>query len=67
MKCPICGKECKGKIGVGVHLVRGHTIEERQKYYMGLLFDIMPLIITVGVIAGALGKLKLDSQKEMKR
>ena len=47
MQCEICKKECKGKIGIGVHLKRSHTAEERHKLYMKHIFDIVPLIQVV--------------------
>lgn len=54
MKCPICNKEYKGKIGVGVHLKRGHTPEERRKYYINLRSALLPTIMTIAFLFGAI-------------
>jgi len=67
MNCPICKKECKGKIGVGVHIKKGHTIEERQKYYLDLTLSILPTIVTIVSFFGALAHLDEYRQKALKR
>lgn len=66
MKCPICGKECKGKIGVGVHLKRGHTSEERAKYYLELVCGLGPTLVVISAFFGALAHLDAYRQKELK-
>ena len=63
--CAICGVIKKGKIGVGVHLKKGHTAEERSELYMSQVFDLIPyikvacLLLAVGV---GLVKVKCSGQ-----
>ncbi len=57
MNCPICTKEYKGKIGVGVHMARSHTQEERSRYAVKCMTDLVPLIYITGALMG-LAKIK---------
>jgi hypothetical protein len=57
MKCEICGKEYEGKIGVGVHLVRGHTREECQILIMSHATGLFPTIVAIMVIMGIVKQL----------
>lgn len=52
MKCDICYKDYKGKIGYGVHLKRSHSQEERQKLYVKQITDLIPLIQTIFTLIG---------------
>ena len=52
-QCPICTKTYKGKIGVGVHLIRSHTADERSKLYMKQMTEIVPILLTTLVLLGA--------------
>jgi hypothetical protein len=61
MNCPICKKEYKGKIGVGVHLKRGHSLEERQKYRLGLILGLVPFLYAMGFIMS----LVVQTQREL--
>lgn len=53
MQCPICNNEYKGKIGVGVHLKRSHTSEERSKLSLSYLTNLLPLTLAVILAIGA--------------
>jgi len=54
VKCEICGKECKGKIGYGVHLKRSHSNDERRRLYTKWLMDPLPTILAIVVLLGTL-------------
>jgi len=60
MNCPICKKEYKGKIGVGVHLKRGHSLEERQKYHIGLLLGLVPFLYGMGFIMSLVAQIQRE-------
>jgi hypothetical protein len=67
MQCDICGKEFKGKIGVGVHLKRSHTREERSRLYVKRLTDCLPLIMTTMVVYGVSQALGGSSESGISR
>ncbi len=50
MQCPICAKPYKGKVGVGVHLVKSHTTDERGALYVKQLLAPLPLLLATLLI-----------------
>ncbi len=54
MKCEICKRECRGKIGIGVHLIKSHTENERQILYMRHITSILPNILACVTLVGAI-------------
>lgn len=64
MQCDICHKEFKGKIGVGVHLKRSHTREERCCLWMKHLLDILPVAIAIIVFIGSVPNSWWESRGE---
>lgn len=52
MKCEICGRDFKGKIGIGVHLKRSHTSEERARLFLRHITDTTPLLLVVLILMG---------------
>jgi len=63
LACPICDKNYKGKIGVGVHLKRSHTSEERSILYLSYLTDLLPTILATAFVIG-IGTHLVETQLE---
>jgi len=61
-RCGICGKEYKGKVGVGVHLRRSHTKEERGKLYLEHVTGILPTIFLAVFLIGAINYLRVEDE-----
>lgn len=47
-----CSREFGTKIGLGVHLVRSHTIQERGQHRMACLMVVLLLMFTIVVLTG---------------
>ena len=49
--CPICERPYKGRIGVGVHLKGSHTSDERVQLHIDQMFEALPLLIIIIMLA----------------
>jgi hypothetical protein len=65
MKCEICGKEYKGKIGIGVHLHRSHTSEEISKLHMKKLLAPLPVVLAIVILLGTFQCLVKQEAEQM--
>ena len=60
--CEICGKNYKGKIGIGVHLSRSHTLEERQKLLVKHLMDLVPTMLATLTVMSSIVKIGVKDE-----